>query len=115
MGTITVNLQGNGGQSDSFDWSVLSTTQLHRDHPYITSSNSTCTSLQYTSNIYFKEKYLQQAGAELCQAQEKLGLAKSDLSSNFFWLSSLCLGHFGIYMHKKNIVHNEKNVFTFLH
>ena len=81
MGTITVNLQGNGGQSDSFDWSVLSTTQLHRDHPYITSSNSTCTSLQYTSNIYFKEKYLQQARAELCQAQEKLGLAKSDLSS----------------------------------
>ena len=81
MGTITVNLQGNGGQSDSFDWSVLSTTQLHRDHPYITSSNSTCTSLQYTSNIYFKEKYLQQARAELCQAQEKLGLTKSDLSS----------------------------------
>ena len=91
MGTITVNLQGNGGQSDSFDWSVLSTTQLHihRDHPYITSSNSTCTSLQYTSNIYFKEKYLQQARAELCQAQEKLGLAKSDLSSKKSWLSSI--------------------------
>ena len=96
MGTITVNLQGNGGQSDSFDWSVLSTTQFHRDHPYITSSNSTCTSLQYTSNIYFKEKYLQQARAELCQAQEKLGPVKSDLSSKKLWLSSTgCSFEFG--------------------
>jgi hypothetical protein len=96
VGTITVNLQGNGGQSDSFDWSVLSTTQFHRDHPYKTSSNSTCTSLQYISNIYFKEKYLQQARAELCQAQEKLGPVKSDLSSKKLWLSSTgCSFEFG--------------------
>ena len=96
----------NDGQSVSFHWSVLSTTQLHRDHPYITSSryeqltmcycffvflilSSTCSSLQYTSNIYFTERYVQQAGAELCQAQEKLGLAKSDLSRKKLWLSSI--------------------------
>ena len=36
-----------------------------------------------------KERLERQAGAEMCQAQEKLGLAKSALPSEKLWLSSI--------------------------
>ena len=39
------------------------------------------------------EKGLKQAGAELCQAQEKLGLAKLDLHSMKLCLSSIDTKH----------------------
>jgi hypothetical protein len=40
-----------------------------------------------------REKKKKQTGAELCQAQENLGLAKPDLPSKKLWLSSIQKRH----------------------